>query len=163
MNIKDYIAIAGFVLSIINTSYIFIKNHKKLKMHIDRSAIKYYFSDKDHLIIHYQISNLSQLPISITQIKLIINNSSYTCNIHEEVVETATYKNPNRIIHEKISTNDVMPINLPALTSHSGFLSFPIPKGTLQGNEKSWIFQICTNRGKAFQKTFALCEDVLIR
>lgn len=50
-------------------------------------------------------------------------------------------------------------VNLGSLASHSGFLGFVIPQDMKLENDKCLTFEICTNRGRAIQKTFALYED----
>lgn len=56
----------------------------------------------------------------------------------------------------KIALPLLLPINLSSLEAFSGYLAFLVPRDTVSEQEKYLTFEICTNRGKAFQKTFLL-------
>lgn len=161
--VSGVIGIVGFILSFINFLYSFIMRRKKVNVRFEKMGITPYYEGKEVLKIKYSFENNSQLPISITRIRLIINEKYYDCTDLPVVIEEVTRKRKNEIYDCDITKSNSTPINLLPLASDSGYFAFPIPKGILSNDEKALTFQICTSRGKAVQKTFVLYEDVLIR
>ena len=158
-NITLAIAIIGLVISTINFIYFFAVRKKKLMINFGDIGIKNYIRNSNILLTHYRFDNCSQLSISITRIQLIINNIRYDCDIRKHIAEKMEYSKNKDVYHKIISETDVLPINLLPLASQSGFLGFVIPPNSLSKDEKALTFRICTNRGKAIQKTFVLHED----
>lgn len=160
--IGNIIGILGFIISIINFIYYFLIRRKKLNIRFETMATRKYFDSKNVAIVKCIFENQSQLPISITRIQLIINNELYDCENLPVIAEKITRKQNNEVYDEDIIKTNSTPINLMALSAFSGYFAFAIPKDTLSNSDKSLTFQICTNRGKAVQKTFVLNEDVLL-
>lgn len=159
MNLSQLLGIAGFVISLINLIYFFITHRKRLICYFGDYGIQPHIKDTQLLLIHYRIDNASQLPISVTRIRIVLNGSKYDCSTRKLLAEEQSYKKNAECLYEDVSTTDVLPVNLGSLASHSGFLGFVIPQDMKLENDKCLTFEICTNRGKAIQKTFALYED----
>lgn len=161
--IIDILGAAGFVISVVNLTYFFIVRKKKLSLCVCTYGTKPHFDKMERLIIQYRFDNLSQLPITITRMRLLIDNTFYDSNFTPVIAEDVKVSRGNEVTYQNAATTDTLPLNLDALASRGGYLWFAVPRGTLQNGEKPLTFQICTNRGKPVQKTFSLLSDVLIR
>lgn len=162
-NITFLIAIIGFIVSIINLSYFFIIRKINLTVCFGNYGIKNYYQNKKILLIHYRFDNSSQLAIAITKIQILIDNNAYECDIRKNIAEKYERKRGSQLVCENITYTDILPINIPPLASCSGYLGFVIPPDIMSTHEKALTFRICTNRGRAIQKTFALHEDTICR
>ncbi len=160
--ISGILGIAGFVISLINLIHYFISRRVHLEITFLEYAHRKYIEGNKRLLVHYQINNKSQLPISITNIQVEVNNTLYSENY--DTHEILSYKHTAKDVNEYIPTyNEHMPINLDCLHSHSGYLVFVIPEDDFPVIEKGLIFQIRTNRNKAIQMKFLPNEVVTVR
>lgn len=153
--------ILGFVISVINFIYFFVIRRKRLTIRFGDYGIRKYRNNFDLLTVHYQFENNSQLPLSITRVKIIIDNNKYDCDRKKHTAETNQVKRNAEVITLETKT-DILPINLASLEARSGFLSFPIPQDSVSTADKVLNFEISTNRGIPFQKTFPLYEDIQV-
>lgn len=159
--IIDVLGVVGFLFSVVNFIYFFVIRMKKLRFVFSTYGIRDYFDSSDIVMVRLQIDNLSQLPISITRIQLLRNEKSFdSYHYRQKAAEFKTVAG-DRIISEDSTYTTVLPINLSPLGAYSGFLAFVVPRDTLPRHEKSLTFRICTNRGRAIQKTFELHEEYL--
>lgn len=154
--------IVAFVISVVNFMYFFVIRKKKLYVRFGKIGVSDNFQNTSLLKVHYSFVNKSQLPISITRIRVVINNEFYDLDTLPRIVEQYTKKQGNEIIDRYTAKSEYTPINLASLGAHSGFFAFVIPQDSLSGSEKALTFQICTNRGKAVQKTFSLNVDTRV-
>lgn len=161
--ISGILGVAGFIISVINLIYFFAIRRKKLNIRFGAIGVSDYFNSNEVLKIQYFFENKSQLPISITRIQILIGNKLIDCERIPVVIEEVTRKRGNEIYDRDILKSKSIPININPLAAESGYFAFSIPQGTLSKSETALTFRICTNRGKAIQKTFVLHEDVLIR
>lgn len=166
MSIFDLIGnitgILAFIISVINFVYFFVIRKKKLNVRFGDIGVRDSFNSNLLLKVHYSFENRSQLPISITRIQVVLNEKLYDCERLPQVIEEITRKRGTEIYDRDVLKSNSVPINLPALGATSGFLAFLVPQGTVSNSDKALTFRICTNRGKAVQKTFSLHEDVRI-
>ncbi len=166
MNVFDVVGnitgIVAFVISAINFGYFFIIRRKKLNVRFDEMTVVPHFSKMECLKVRYIFENQSQLPISITRMQLLLDGNYIDCERLPYLAEEIKHSVGDKVkYHEIIKTNSV-PFAISSLGAVSGFFAFAIPQGTLSKNEKALTFRICTNRGKAVQKTFVLREDTPI-
>lgn len=160
---SEILGIAGFIISLINFAYFFIIRRKNIVVNFGSYGIKNYFKNQKMLSIHYRFDNNSQLSTAITRIQLIIDNKKYDCDNMSIIATKYSYKEGNETVYRHFTKTDILPINLLPLESRSGYLGFVIPRDILSNVEKVLTFRICTNRGKAVQKTFVLHEDTRLR
>ncbi len=161
--IANVIGILGFVVSVINVVYFFAIRRKNLKIRFEEFGISPYYSDNEILKIRFCFQNLSQLPVSITRIQLIVDGKAYDCTNLPIMVEERTRKRGSDVI-DRITINSIsVPVNLQPLMAQGDYFAFPIPRGILSNSEKSLTFRISANRGKVIQKTFSQYEDVIFR
>lgn len=159
--ISGVLGILGFVGSVINLIYTFMISRKKLNLWIGSYGIKPYFQGEEFAIVRYRIDNLSQMAITITRIKLIVDGKAYDSHFVPEIADDRKITKGDEIIYSQTTATDVVPINLEPLASRGGFLGFAIPQDTLPTGQTNLTLEICTNRGKATQKTVTLNEDIL--
>lgn len=158
----DIVGILGFLLSVINAVYFYVIRRKKLKIRFEEFGVCNYYSEQI-LKIRFCFQNLSQLPISITKIQLLVNNDVYDCTNSPVQIEEIIRKK-NGVIYDTVTVNSVsVPVNLQPLTACGDYFAFPISQGILSNSEKVLSFRIYTNRGKVIQKTFLQHEDVICR
>ena len=115
----------------------------------------------DLIYLRYRISNRSQLPISITDAQLIIDDIYCNSGIHEYKVQEFTSLKTREKYGTVLST--VLPIQLGNLGAASGYFSFLVLPNLLSGNEKILTIELCTTRGKPIKQEFRLYEDVELR
>lgn len=161
--ISGIIGILGFFISMINLIHYFISRRVILEIRIKEYGVRSAAQGKERVFVHYQIDNKSQLPVSVTDMQLVIDGNVYTedSNTHEILSykhtigkETVTYQP---------TFNSHVPISIECLSSHSDYLAFVIPPDILKNGEKALTFRIRTNRGKETQRSFALNEVVTLR
>lgn len=161
--ISGVLGIIGFIFSVVNFVYFFATKKKKFVVCFARYGIKPHFGSSQLMLVQYRFDNLSQESLTITQIRLIVKDNKFNCyHIPYPAIQTKLTQGDNVNFDITIPT-DVMPINLGALASQGGYLGFQVPEDTLPEGETHLTFEICTNRGKPFQKTFVLNEDNLCR
>lgn len=83
--ISGILGIAGFLISLINLINYFVSHKVNLEITMLEYAYKLGVQGKKRLFIHYKLNNKSQLPISVTDIQLVLNGIEYTedYNTHE--------------------------------------------------------------------------------
>ena len=159
--ISGVLGILGFIISSVNLFFFFIARKKKLSVCVKRYNINKDYSDL--LTAHIRFDNLSEMPVSITQVRLKVNDEYFDTSPYPMVAIESKTKCNDKVIHDFTITTHTGVINLNPLESADKYLAFQIPQGSLSTDEKSLSFEICTNRGKKVQKTFVLCEDTLCR
>mgnify|MGYP003420370352 CR=1 FL=1 len=142
-----------------------IENYKNVwfrfnKFSIKQNVVNTYCETLNLVIIPFMVINKSNKPVSITRVQLVLNDLKYDAEQCQYTVGESIYRKGNEICEHIIVKSDVLPLYLEPLGAKSGYFAFLIPQGKLSTDETVLNFQICTNRGKAVQKSFALCEDV---
>ena len=86
--ISGILGIAGFLISLINLINYFVSHKVNLEITMLEYAYKLGVQGKKRLFIHYKLNNKSQLPISVTDIQLVLNGIEYTedYNTHEVII-----------------------------------------------------------------------------
>lgn len=160
--ISGVLGILGFIISLINIISYFLSRRINLEIKITEFALRDGSQGRKRIFIHYQANNKSHLPITITDLQLVLNNNTYTedYNTHEAI----SYRHTAKGINEYVPTyNEHIPINLPMLSSRAGYLVFSIPEDIVENDYKALTFQIRTNRHKEVQRTFVPNELVTLR
>lgn len=160
--ISGILGIAGFIVSLINVFYFFVTKIRKLKICFKKYKVKNFMYNQ-YVSVFYQFENLSQLNISITNVKLVVQNETYDYYTDKFEVSSFVKEKNGTTVYGEYTFNDTLPINLLPLFSKSGYLTFELPKGTIQENCKELTFQICTNRGNVIQSTFVLDDFQIFR
>lgn len=160
--ISGILGILGFIISLINLIHYLMSNRIFLEIKIIEYAIREYNGGNKRIVIHYQMNNRSHLPITITDMQIIFDDKKFVEDFNTH--EILSYRRIFKDINEYIPTyNEHLPINLPELSSHAGYLVFVVPEDIAEEVCKDLIFQIRTNRHKEVQKKFQLNGLVTIR
>lgn len=156
---KDNVTFVLSIISFIGTAsgwgYFWLTTHKKLSMKIS----DYNWNSKG-LLVYFQITNHSRIPIAINDVSVIIDQHEFHCaEIPTKVLETTRH-----IGKEVISRNEffsvAFPLNLSALCGAHGYLYFRFEPEMFQPAPSKAYFVVRTNRGKAW-KTLLPLEKVL--
>lgn len=162
--IVDIIGIAGFVLSVVNVFYHFISNRRRITICFGNYDLNEFdrTNNKELLIIQFKIANLSQIPISITRIQILVNETLFESESRPHIAEEFTWSYGDKPYHNVVIESKTLPININSLGAESGYIAFVVPRDKISNYEKVLNFRICTNRGRAVQKTFLLHEDIRV-
>ena len=161
--ISGILGILGFIISLINLIHYFAIRRVNLDISFLKYSVNDYTYGNERIFVQYRFDNKSQLPITITDIQLIINNKSYLSDYLPHEIFSYCKRSKGEIVDYHPKYNDKLPINLNELSSRSDFLVFVVPQGTLKEDEKQLTFQIRTNRHMEARRTFALNELVTLR
>ena len=160
--ISGILGILGFIISSVNLIHYFISRRINLEIKITEFALRNGSNGNKRIFVHYQMDNKSHLPITVTDMKLVILDKEYIEDFNTHQV--LSYKHTEKDVNVFVPTyNEHLPINLPMLSSHAGYLVFSIPSNIVENVDKDLTFQIRTNRHKEVQKKFSLNEPVTIR
>lgn len=159
--VSGILGILGFLISVVNLYFFFLTRKKKLSICIKQFRVNTDYADM--LTVYIRFDNLSEMPISITQIRLIVDGKYYDVFPCPMIAVEWKSSNNGKILHDYAIATHTDTINLNPLESAYKYLAFQIPRGSVSVDEKSLTFEICTNRGKKVQKSFALCADTLCR
>lgn len=159
--ISGILGILGFIISVINLIHYFVSRRVNLEIKITEYALRDGSRGDKRIFVHYQMNNKSHLPITVTDMQLVILGKAYIEDFNTH--EILSYKHTSKDIKEYVPTyNEHLPINLPMLSSHAGYLVFSVPAYIAGNVDKELTFQIRTNRHMEVQKIFARNELVLL-
>lgn len=160
--ISGILGILGFLISLINLIQYLLSRRINLEIQIKECILRPYVMGQKRLILHYQTNNKSNLPITITDLQVVFDNESYNESIYTFGIFACEYVTRGKVNY--IPTyNEHLPINLPMLSSHAGYLVFLVPEDTPENVCKDLTLKIRTNRHKEVRKTFAPNESVVLR
>lgn len=110
------------------------------------------FNKDKHLALAYiQIDNYSRLPISITDVHLVIDDVPYPCKKLPARVYFSDRKVGATIVSSQDFYNLPIPVHLSGLGGTSGFFLFEIPPEYEELPAKLQTFQVSANRGRAMK------------
>lgn len=145
------LGVLGFLISLTNVIILMYSRKVKLNFGIEQLRISPYYNNSNLASVLFVIENCSQLPVSITRMRIKINKTYY--DAYRELVLIYEQKTlSGGVIKDSIKTySNVLPINLSSLASFAGYLSFPIPQNILEESDTTLCFEIRTNRGKIYR------------
>lgn len=158
-------AIFGLILSVINFFTLQRERMMNITIRFEKLAAEQWsFKYKNEKVrvtkVAYHFINNSQLPISITRVCIRIGDRYFESEPRSYIMERSEYKTNGTTISSEVITNDKLAKSLNSLAAKSGYLAFLIPIDLIDGTEKSLFFKICTNRGKPYEGSFILNEEV---
>lgn len=160
--ISGILGILGFIISLINLIQYLMSRRINLEIQIRECTLRQYAKGQKKLTLHYRANNKSNLPITITDLQIVINSRVYDESLY--TFEIFAYKHTIDDIVEYVPTyNEHLPINLPMLSSHAGYLVFLVPEDTPENVCKDLTLKIRTNRHKEVQRSFVPNELVVLR
>ena len=160
--ISGILGILGFLISLINLIQYLLSRRINLEIQIKECVLHSFTMGQKKLILHYQTNNKSNLPITVTDLQVILDSG-----IYDETTFTLEVLAFEHVRNGKVyyvpTYNEHLPINLPMLSSHAGYLVFLVPEDTPEDVCKDLTLKIRTNRHKEVRKTFAPNESVVLR
>lgn len=160
--ISGVLGILGFIISLINIISYFLSRRVNLEIKAEKCDLRDGVQGNKRIFVRYQINNKSHLPITVTDMQLVILGEIYFEDVNTH--EVLSYWHTDKNINEYVPTyNKHLPINLPMLSSRAGYLVFSVPANIAENVDKELTFQIRTNRHMEVQKTFVPNELVTIR
>jgi len=111
-----------------------------------RTDLVLFYKNLSGCLAYMTFTNQSYLSVSITDVRISINQTRYSCMKIPEMAFEKTRKTGDKV--ELLSREYTMafPINLPSLSGTSGYLAFRIPQETLQSVSNDLIVELSTNR-----------------
>lgn len=130
------------------TAYEVFKSHRNLSIKLHH----FKFSKDNHLAMAYiQIDNYSRLPISITDVHIVIDDVPYPCKKLPERVFSYDRKVGSTIVSTQDFYNLPLPVHLSALGGTSGFFLFEIPPEYEELPARLQTFLVSANRGRTMK------------
>ena len=157
MNIQVVSLILGSIgtLGSLTTGFIaFIRSRTNIS-----TEIQLFHKNPSGCLLMVTFINKSYMSVSITDVRLVINKTRFSCvKIPEMALErTHTCGNKTDLIRRDFTMD--FPINLPSLSGTSGYLAFRIPQETLQSVSTEVIVELSTNR-RRIRGTRLLISDL---
>lgn len=164
-NIKTIISVSAFILSVINTFYLFLTQRPKIRVNFKEYSFLNTLSDKPFLL-GVIIDNKSRLPISISKMNLSVDNVKYEFSWIPIIIYTSDFSQNKKIL-EKASVHSLtFPQNINSLGSCCGYFTI-ITKGQFDSNKlkkSKCILEVFTSRGKkSFKIDFSNLDNKLSR
>lgn len=141
-NVLAIIAIMGFVLGVINLLYILLLQKRRIHIKI----VSQHFG-KEKCYFRMMIENKSNLPLAITNISLLWDNSWYDCDVICRM-ELVTAHNGEIVRTQK---NLTMPLLFSSFGAVCGFICFSNAPKIQPPASNILTFQIQTSRGSAIR------------
>ena len=153
--------VIALILSVIN----FIHYYQSRKVDYTIKLVDYnlgFLSDiqKQKLRATFEFVNNSQLPISITDLRLIVNGQYYSETKPPFVISHYVHR-IHRQEYPQFFYNEHLPLKLEALGSQQCHLVFLLPLDTIKSSETLLSLQIRTNRNTEHE--FVISEGQCIR
>ena len=146
------ISILAFIMSLLSWIHMWLYQRRKLKI----SILKYYRIFNSHYFL-LSFENHSRIPILISRIKIIQENeNNRQCSLTSTVMIKSEIKRKNGDIERNSIHTVKFPISIGSLSGTSEFIAFEENQDNHKDLPNELIFQVCTNRGKAFQTKFLL-------
>lgn len=158
--ITPIIAVLGFVLSLINSIVLFCGQKMHLAISFDsisaNTTAKTNTNETVKIVkVKFTFANKSRLPISVSRIRMVLNNTYYDVDIFPyEVMRISSNNKVDRVIE----TNQC-PISLSALGASSNYFAFLIPESIFNEKDKTYRFQFFTTRGEPIESDFEIKEE----
>lgn len=153
-NITLAIAILGLLGSIFSWVFNFLSRRKKIRFLI----YDYQRLGDIHQFV-FSIENLSQLPISISRIFLVIDNKKYECTYIPKRVSETTREIGRKVIERKSEYSLPMPIVLTSLGAMHGYVIFENCPKNLENPQTPATLLLHTNRGRPMKLKAQLVQN----
>lgn len=109
----------------------------------------YYNYKNESLLMYVAFTNKSQLPITITNVSLVIDSVCYPCAYVPTKVIDYTHRIGKEIVSHKELMSIQFPISLAALAGTSGYLYFDTLPSNYPNTPSELTLEVSTSRGKA--------------
>lgn len=141
---KDNITFALALFGSAGTAYTLFSQRRKFSV-----CIHYYSYKNRSLIMYVSFTNNSHLPISISNVSVVIDNICYPCVYVPAKVLDYTHRIGKEIVGKKEIMSIQFPVSLLALAGSSGYLYFDTLPDTCPDAPTEVTLEVSTSRGKA--------------
>ena len=160
--ISGIIGILGFIISVINIASFFWRNRVNLEVTVLKYDIQDYIGGEIRLFVAFMLSNKSQLPLAVTDMKIIANGNSYPPDKQAHIVGQYKYSENGITVDRKTTYNSYPPVSLSSLGAESGYFVYILPRETQLDFCHGMNFEIDTNRSLVAKTKLAPMETVEI-
>ncbi|MBP1546329.1 MAG: hypothetical protein J6A37_06995 [Oscillospiraceae bacterium] len=159
--VRTYAALAGFVISVINSIYLISVNSFKLSL--IQKSFAFCDNHKGHPVyFELTIENKSRIPMSVSRMFLIINNQKYEFQWETERIGHFEFKTNGKVTEQYSTYSLTLPQNVSGMGAVGGFFFVPTDDSISRTdflNSQLWI-EIHSNRGrKKFKVDLAKLSD----
>ena len=150
--ISGILGILGFIISAINLIHYFVSHSVNLEITVLEYKLKEYTNGNVLMQVQYMLSNKSQLPISITNMEMVVNDKLYPTERRTHTLDIYYYKVNGQTVDRNPIYNSYTPINLESLGSTLGDFVYILPPEVEPDYRNGMLFEISTNRSQAVRK-----------
>ena len=150
-NLVDIAGILGFIMSL--TAWIYTLHSNRVNLKVSIYDIK---SFEETTFLNMLFVNNSKLPISITNISVIINDRTIKCTTASKIIYENVRKSGKEILGVDIQRSASLPIQIQALNAVREFILFENLQELPKSSATHLTFLISTNRGKLIEKSLQL-------
>ena len=154
---KENITFLLGLIGTIGTTVTFIRSLINNRTNFSIKAVRFKAGDKG-IITYLMFLNNSHSPITITSVSICINNIYYPAVLTQEEVCHTVHRSGTEITGTHSEYSIVFPIVLSGQFATSGYVYFPLPKGTVVPSSKIFSLKVCTSNGTAVEKLLELNE-----
>lgn len=155
-NITLALSIFGSIGTLCITIHRIIFNRKNVNTRI----VGHNFANGNSLLLYISFENKSRLPISITYISVLINETWYSCVAYPVIALEETNRVGGKIISHYEYKTLSFPVNLSALGGTSGYVFFEFPEAFFQTEPTHMNFSISSTRGIVLKKKLSLGDPL---
>ena len=132
----------------VGTAWQVIQSRRKIRLSLPYFG---YSAEKQLALAYIQFDNLSNSAVSITDVSIVINGITYTCNKLPTIVASLARKIGGKTISSDILYNMSLPVCLSGYCGSSGYFVFQIPLESVPPDSTHRTFLISTSRGSSFR------------
>lgn len=155
-NITLFLSIIGSLGTIITLISSFYVKRKNLKIKIGNVKYK---RDQKQMLLDIAFENRSYLPISITSVRIFLNNRELEIEDHPSCVGEYSHFHGTEVVDRKFAYNLDFPVTLQQLGASSGKILLEFSPEELENPSTPLIFQVRSTRGKV-QQIELPCEQI---
>ena len=151
---KENITFALALFGSAGTAYTLFSQRRKFSI-----SIHYYSYKNRSLIIYASFTNSSHLPVSISNVSIVVDNVCYPCVYVPTKVVEYTHRVGKEIVGKKEIMSIQFPVSLLALAGSSGYLYFDTLPDTYPDDSTEVTLEVSTSRGKAKRMKLSVAEN----
>lgn len=152
---KENITFLLGLIGAIGTAVTFIKSLINNRTNFAIKTVKFNVGEKG-ILSYMMFLNNSYSPIAITSISICINSIYYPAILAPEEVCHTVHRSGNEITDTHSEYSIAFPIVLGGQYAISGYVYFPLPKGTVVPDARIFSLKVCTSNGMAVEKLLEL-------
>lgn len=141
---KENITFALAVFGSLGTAYTLFSQRKRFSL-----SVHYYSYKNRSLLLYVSFTNNSHLPVSISNVSVVIDNVCYPCVYVPTKVWDYTRTVGKEVVSRRETFSIQFPVSLSALAGSSGYIYFDTLPDTYPDAPTEVTLEVSANRGKA--------------